>query len=377
MMPVFDLTPLGAHPRSGSCPRPRSGLLGDGDFLSSYSAVMLVSAWGILGVMMCMMFRSRFPAGRMVTRPLLLRGLQLGLLVGLLLGPRVDPQVLRGGPISFRIAQPAQAAQAAQDADAVAAEAATRRMITVQSTTSTENSGLLAYLFPLFTEASGYPVRTVAVGTGQAMRNAARGDGDLLLVHAKADELAFVAAGDGLERFDLMYNDFVLVGPRDDPAGVASVESAGEALRRLRASSARFMSRGDDSGTHKMERRLWEATGIDPAAALGKRYWETGSGMGATLNITAAKGSYTLSDRATWIAFANKRDLTILFGGDPMLFNQYGVIVVNPDRHPGVNVEGAQALSEWLRSQTGQAAIADFKLNGEQLFYPNAQNSLR
>lgn len=332
-------------------------------------------AWGILRDMIPTIFRSRLPPCRSMSRRVLLRGLQLGLLFGLLLGPRVGPQLSQGGSISVGIAQ---VVEAAEDVDALASDATPRRMVTVQSTTSTENSGLLAYLFPLFTEDTGYPVRTVAVGTGQAIRNAARGDGDLLLVHAKGAELAFVDEGHGLARFDLMYNDFVLVGPRDDPAQVAGAPTVLEALQTLAASpSARFMSRGDDSGTHKMEQRLWEAIGIDPAAALGRRYWETGSGMGATLNVAVAKGGYTLSDRATWIAFANKQDLTILFDGDPLLFNQYGVIVVNPERHPDANVEGAQALSEWLRSPTGQAAIADFKVNGAQVFYPNAKNPFR
>ena len=325
--------------------------------------------------MSCAIFRSRRTPRRAVARSVLRRGLQLALLVGLLFGPGVDPQVLRGGPFSLSVAP---VVEAAEGVDAAVSESAPRRMITVQSTTSTENSGLLAFLFPLFTEDTGYPVRTVAVGTGQAIRNAARGDGDLLLVHAKEAELAFVDAGHGLPRFDLMYNDFVLVGPREDPAGVAGAQTALEALQTLAASpSARFMSRGDDSGTHKKERKLWQEAGIDPNTALGKRYWETGSGMGATLNVAVAKGGYTLTDRATWIAFANKQDLRMLFSGDPKLFNQYGVIVVNPERHPGVNIAGAQALSEWLRAPTGQAAIAAFTVNGQQLFYPNAEDPLR
>lgn len=260
-------------------------------------------------------------------------------------------------------AQPDAAADGRSDA---------RALITVQSTTSTENSGLLAYLFPLFTESTGYPVRTVAVGTGQAIKNASRGDGDVLLVHAKAAEEAFVAEGHGISRTDLMFNDFVVVGPAADPAGVKGAASATDALSQIAASDVLFISRGDDSGTHKKELGLWQAAGIDPKASLKNRYWESGSGMGATLNVAAGKGAYTLTDRATWIAFANKADLEIVAEGDPALFNQYGVIVVNPDRHPDVNVAGATALADWLLSPVGQAAIAAYRVDGQQLFFPNA-----
>ena len=245
-------------------------------------------------------------------------------------------------------------------------------LITVQSTTSTENSGLLAYLFPLFTEATGYPVRTVAVGTGQAIKNASRGDGDVLLVHARAAEDAFVAEGHGVSRTDLMCNDFVIVGPAADPAGVKATNSATAALAQIAASDALFISRGDDSGTHKKELGLWQAAAINPKASLARRYWESGSGMGATLNVAAGKGGYTLTDRATWIAFANKADLVIVSEGDPVLFNQYGVIVVNPERHPNVHVAGATALADWLLSPVGQAAIAAYRVDGQQLFFPNA-----
>lgn len=247
-----------------------------------------------------------------------------------------------------------------------------RPVVTVQSTTSTENSGLLAFLFPRFTEATGYPVRTVAVGTGQAIKNASRGDGDLLLVHAKAAEEAFVAEGHGLPRTDLMFNDFVIVGPASDPAKIRSATSVTDALGAIAGSAERFISRGDDSGTHKKERSLWASAGIDPKATMASAYWESGSGMGATLNVAAGKGAYTLTDRATWIAFGNKADMEILFEGDPGLFNQYGVIVVNPERHPNVNFAGARALADWLLSEAGQTAIAAFRLHGQQLFFPNA-----
>lgn len=244
--------------------------------------------------------------------------------------------------------------------------------VIVQSTTSTQNSGLLRYLFPKFTAATGIEVRTVAVGTGQALKNAARGDGDVVIVHARDAEEAFVAEGHGLERHDLMYNDFVIVGPADDPADVGAAPSAADALARIARAEARFVSRGDSSGTHMKERALWAAAGVDPTPDSGRWYWESGTGMGATLNITSGRGGYTLTDRATWLAFGNKGDLTILFEGDPALFNQYGVIRVNPERHPGVNVEGGRRLVEWLLSNEGQALIGAYEVGGRQLFFPNA-----
>ena len=252
---------------------------------------------------------------------------------------------------------------------------ATGRPVILQSTTSTQNSGLLDHLLPLFLEKTGIEVRTVAVGTGQAIRNAANGDGDVLLVHAKAAELAFVEAGHGLARHDVMYNDFVVIGPKADPAGISDAPDALSALRRIAASGVPFASRGDDSGTHKAELRLWQTAGIPVTAASGDWYRETGAGMGATLNIAVGMGAYTLSDRATWISFGNKGGHQIVHEGDPRLFNQYGVIAVNPARHPGVNAEGAARFLGWLLSAEGQAAIGEFRVGGQQLFFPNGAAS--
>ena len=242
--------------------------------------------------------------------------------------------------------------------------------IVVQSTTSTQNSGLFDAILPVFEAATGIEVRVVAVGTGQALRNAQNGDGDVLLVHAKAAEQAFVDAGYGLPRRDVMYNDFVLIGPKDDPAGIRGTRSAAKALARIAAQKAPFASRGDDSGTHKAEMRMWGA--LDPTDASGTWYRETGSGMGATLNTGIAMGAYVLSDRATWLAFGNKADHDVLVEGDPAMFNQYGVIVVDPARHPRVKVAEAQRFADWLTQDEGQSAIAAFTVAGTQLFYPNA-----
>lgn len=254
----------------------------------------------------------------------------------------------------------------------VAPATAEENFIVVQSTTSTQNSGLLDAILPAFTEKSGIEVRVVAVGTGQAIKNAENGDGDVLLVHAKPAEEKFVAAGGGVERFDVMYNDFVVVGPAADPAGVAGMKDAEAALGKIAAAKAPFASRGDDSGTHKAELRLWKDAGIDLAAASGGWYRETGSGMGATLNTGIGMGAYVLTDRATWISFGNKGDHTVVVEGDPELFNQYGVILVNPDRHPAVKAEAGQAFIDWLTGDEGQAAIANYKVDGQQLFFPNA-----
>jgi len=244
--------------------------------------------------------------------------------------------------------------------------------ILVQSTTSTQNSGLYDALLPQFTSVSGIEVRVVAVGTGQAIKNARNCDGNVLLVHAKPAEEKFVAEGYGVARTDLMYNDFVIVGPSTDPAGVAGRDDAKAALATIRAAGAPFASRGDDSGTNKKELALWEAAGIDPAAESGTWYRETGTGMGTTLNIAAGMGAYTLTDRATWIAFANKGDLKILVEGDPALFNQYGVILVSPAHCPNVKVAEGQVFIDWLLSDAGQAAIAAYRRDGQQLFFPNA-----
>ena len=250
--------------------------------------------------------------------------------------------------------------------------AGAERSILVQSTTSTANSGLYDHLLPVFEEATGIGVHVVAVGTGQAIQNARNCDGDVLLVHAKAAEEAFVAEGFGTSRTDLMYNDFVIVGPQDDPAGVAGLADAGAALQRIAGSGALFASRGDDSGTHKKELALWSAAGVDPGAASGAWYRETGSGMGATLNAGIGMGAYVLTDRATWITFANKQDYTVLVEGDEDLFNQYGVIPVSPKACPNVDAEAAERFVGWLLSGEGQAAIAAHTVDGQQLFFPNA-----
>ena len=250
---------------------------------------------------------------------------------------------------------------------------ATKKSIIVQSTTSTKNSGLYDYLLPKFKADSGITVHVVAVGTGQAIKNARNCDGDVLLVHAKPSEEKFVAAGFGVKRFDLMYNDFIIVGPPSDPAKVSGGKVAGAALKKIAQAKALFASRGDDSGTHKKEKALWTAAGIDPAKGSGKWYRETGSGMGATLNAGVGMGAYVMTDRATWIAFKNKSDFKIAVEGDKALFNQYGVILVNKSKCPSVKAELGQAFVDWLVSEKGQAAIGGYKKSGQQLFFPNAQ----
>lgn len=249
---------------------------------------------------------------------------------------------------------------------------AQEQSIIVQSTTSTANSGLYDHLIPLFTEETGIVVNVVAVGTGQAIKNAANCDGDVLLVHAKAAEEKFVADGMGVERFDLMYNDFVIVGPDEDAAGVSGMTDAQGSLEKIAASGAVFASRGDDSGTHKKEMSLWRDTDVDPAAGSGAWYRETGSGMGATLNAAVGMDAYVMTDRATWISFENKADFEIHVEGDEDLFNQYGVILVNPAKCKNVNAEAGQTFVDWVISDAGQAAIAAYELNGQQLFFPNA-----
>jgi len=246
--------------------------------------------------------------------------------------------------------------------------------IIVQSTTSTQNSGLFEHILPMFEGKTGIDVRVVAVGTGQAIRNAANGDGDVLFVHAKPSEEAFVANGDGVARFDVMYNDFVIVGPADDPAGVAGMSHVVAALAKIAGAEAPFASRGDDSGTHKAELRLWGQTDVDVAAASGGWYRETGSGMGATLNTGTAMGAYIMTDRATWIAFGNKGDYGIAVEGDPKMFNQYGIILVNPEKHPNVKADLGQQFVDWVISDEGQAAIASYEVDGQQLFFPNASD---
>ena len=247
--------------------------------------------------------------------------------------------------------------------------------IILQSTTSTANSGLYRHLLPLFEKVSGVKVHVVAVGTGQALKNARNGDGDVLLVHAKPAEERFVADGFGVKRFDVMYNDFIIVGPPSDPARVAGLQDAPNALGRIAAAGALFASRSDNSGTHRREQALWKAAGIDPGAASGKWYRETGSGMGATLNAGVGMGAYVLTDRATWISFKNKRDFTIHVEGGKELFNQYGVILVNPAKHPRVKAKAGQAFIDWITGPAGQEAIARYRLAGQQLFFPNAKET--
>ncbi len=247
--------------------------------------------------------------------------------------------------------------------------------IVVQSTTSTQNSGLYDALLPLFREKSGIEVRVVAVGTGQAIKNARNCDGDVLLVHAKSSEEAFVAGGHGVSRSDVMYNDFVIVGPAEDPAGISGSSDVKTALAAIEEAGAAFASRGDDSGTHKKELALWKAAGIDPSKDSGKWYRETGSGMGATLNVAVGMGAYVMTDRATWIAFGNKGNYRIAVEGDDAMFNQYGVIQVNPKACPNVKADLSQSFIDWLISDEGQAAIASYKLEGQQLFFPNASGS--
>jgi tungstate transport system substrate-binding protein len=247
------------------------------------------------------------------------------------------------------------------------------KFIVVQSTTSTQSSGLFDHILPMFIKKTGIEVRVVAVGTGQALKNAENGDGDVVLVHSKPDEEKFVADGWGVKRHDVMYNDFIIVGPAADPAKIAGAKDAPEALKKIAEAEAPFASRGDESGTHKAELKLWKDAGVDPKPASGEWYLETGSGMGATLNTAVGKQAYALTDRGTWLSFANKGDFKVLVEGDPKLFNQYGVILVNPEKHKNVKAKEGQAFIDWLTGAEGQAAIASYKLDGEQLFFPNAR----
>jgi len=244
--------------------------------------------------------------------------------------------------------------------------------IIVQSTTSTANSGLYDHLLPELNAATGVQAKVVAVGTGQAIRNARNCDADVLLVHAKSAEESFVDDCFGVARHDLMYNDFIVVGPKADPAGIRGEDDIVKALQKIAASEAFFVSRGDDSGTHKKELSLWQRSAIDVAAVSGSWYRETGSGMGATLNIGVGMGAYVLTDRATWISFKNQGQHNIMVEGDDKLFNQYGVILVNPQPCPNVNASAGQAFVDWMLSEAGQAAIATYFVDGQQLFFPNA-----
>jgi tungstate transport system substrate-binding protein len=246
------------------------------------------------------------------------------------------------------------------------------RFITLASTTSTENSGLFDHILPRFRDESGIEVRVVAVGTGQALELGRRGDVDALLIHDTAGEQRFVAEGYGIDRRDVMYNDFVIVGPKGDPAGIAGLPDVVAALHKIAAAETPFASRGDDSGTHRAELRLWAAAGVDVETA-GTWYRELGSGMGPTLNTAAAMNAYALTDRATWVAFENKAELEIVVEGDPRLFNQYGSILADLNRFQHVKADLARRWHDWLTSPEGQAAIASFTVGGEQLFFPNAK----
>ena len=249
------------------------------------------------------------------------------------------------------------------------------RFITVASTTSTEQSGLFGYLLPIYEQQTGVKVRVLALGTGQALDVGRRGDADVVFVHARAAEEKFLAERQGVKRYPVMYNDFVLIGPKTDPAKIAGDKDILTALKKIRATQAPFVSRGDRSGTHMAELELWKASGVDLDKSKGPWYRDTGQGMGPALNTAASMNAYILADRGTWLAFKNRGDLDILVEGDKRLFNQYGVILVNPEKHPNVKKELGQQFIDWLVSPAGQKAIADYKINGEQLFYPNASDT--
>jgi tungstate transport system substrate-binding protein len=248
------------------------------------------------------------------------------------------------------------------------------RSITVASTTSTEQSGLFGYLLPRFTAASGIEVKVVAVGTGQALDIGRRGDADVVFVHDKAAEEKFLGEGFGVRRFDVMYNDFVIAGPKADPAKIAGTKDVTAALRAIATANAPFISRGDRSGTHQAELRLWNEAGVDLGPAKGGWYREIGQGMGAALNMASATNAYLLTDRGTWLAFKNRGELAVLTEGDRRLFNQYGVMLVNPAKHANVKAKDGQAFIDWLISPQGQRTITEYRVGGEQLFFTNATN---
>jgi tungstate transport system substrate-binding protein len=256
----------------------------------------------------------------------------------------------------------------------LSAAQAEERFITVASTTSTQDSGLFDVLLPAFTAKTGITVKVIAQGTGQALDTARRGDADVVFVHAKAQELKFLEDGFGVKRYPVMYNDFVVVGPKSDPAGIAGGKDVAVAFKAIADKKAPFVSRGDKSGTHSAELKLWKAAEIDLPTARGEWYREIGQGMGATLNTANAMAAYTLSDRGTWIAFANKGDLGIVVEGDKKLFNQYGVMLVNPAKIPMVKVDDGQAFIDWLVSPEGQSTIAGYRIGEQQLFFPNADD---
>jgi tungstate transport system substrate-binding protein len=252
------------------------------------------------------------------------------------------------------------------------ASSAQEKFITVASTTSTEQSGLFGYLLPIYEQQTGVKVRVVALGTGQALDVGRRGDADVVFVHARAAEEKFLAEGQGVKRYPVMYNDFVLIGPKSDPAKVGGSKDILAAMKKVEAAQAPFVSRGDRSGTHLAELDLWKAAGVDIDKSKGAWYRDTGQGMGPALNTAASMGAYILADRGTWLAFKNRGDIGILVEGDKRLFNQYGVMLVNPEKHPNVKKDLGQQFIDWLVSPAGQKALADYKIGGEQLFYPNA-----
>ncbi|MFZ0346838.1 MAG: extracellular solute-binding protein [Pseudolabrys sp.] len=248
------------------------------------------------------------------------------------------------------------------------------KSIVVSSTTSTQDSGLFGHILPLFKAKTGIDVKVVSQGTGQALDTGRRGDADVVFVHAKSAEEKFLAEGEGVKRYPVMYNDFVLIGPKGDPVGIKGMKDVAKALQVIKDKQADFISRGDRSGTHIAEINLWNGSGIDIDKEKGPWYKSVGQGMGAALNTANASNAYVLSDRGTWLSFKNKGDLQILVEGDKRLFNQYGVMLVNPAKHPNVKKDLGQQFIDWLVSPEGQKAIADYKINGEQLFYPNASD---
>jgi tungstate transport system substrate-binding protein len=248
------------------------------------------------------------------------------------------------------------------------------KSIVVASTTSTQDSGLFEYLLPLYKQKTGVTVKVIAQGTGQALDTGRRGDADVVFVHAKSAELKFLSEGQGVKRYPVMYNDFVLIGPKSDPAGVKGMKDVAKVFQAIKDKQASFISRGDRSGTHLAELQLWKDSGIDIEKDKGPWYKSIGQGMGAALNTAGASNAYVLSDRGTWIHFQNKGDLQILVEGDKRMFNQYGVMLVNPEKHPNVKKDLGQQFIDYLSSSEGQNDIANYKINGEQLFYPNAND---
>jgi tungstate transport system substrate-binding protein len=249
------------------------------------------------------------------------------------------------------------------------------KSIVVASTTSTQDSGLFGHILPMFKAKTGIDVKVVAQGTGQALDTGRRGDADVVFVHAKPAEEKFLSEGFGVKRYPVMYNDFILIGPKSDPAGINGSKDIVAALGAIKAKGADFISRGDKSGTHQAELNLWKVAGVDIAKDKGPWYKEIGQGMGAALNTASASNAYVLADRGTWLSFKNRGDLVIAVEGDKRMFNQYGVMLVNPEKHPSVKKDPGQQFIDWLVSSEGQKAIADYKINGEQLFYPNASDS--